>query len=69
MLQEGCAAYDDVGGAFYVVGAAGNTEPSGRGTWPITDGVPALWTNGEPSPLPMGSGNAWGWANSILIGP
>jgi hypothetical protein len=64
----GNAASFDASGNFLVAGTAGNNQPAGFDST-ITDGVPLYWQNGNPISLPMGSGNTWGTAFNVVVGP
>jgi len=63
-IGMGAAGFDGSGN-FIVAGNAGNTVSG----FTITDGVPVYWQNGNPINLPMGSGNTWGQAGLLAVGP
>jgi hypothetical protein len=67
LITDSAAAFDSSGN-FLVVGAMGTIETKGRGTWPISDGVPVYWNGTAQTNLPLGSGT-YGWARSIAVGP
>jgi hypothetical protein len=68
LVTDSAAAFDG-DDRIVVAGSAGTDQPNGRNTWPITDGVPISWTNGEPASLQTDASYPFGWARSIAVGP
>jgi len=59
----------DSNGNFIVAGQVGSAWAGTAGQSPLSDGVPVYWQNTTPNLLPMGTGNTWGFARSVAVGP